>query len=151
MRLNLILPAVNPSKYKIVEQCPYPNCGGKHFKRHQEVDKAIRDSKYCQVRAIRNRCLKCGRTFRVYPQGVLAGQVSQRVKGIAVMLYLLGLSYGAVAIMTEALGIFYSKTSVYQAVQAAAEVVPGLKRGQIVDGYRTPAIGGDLTYVRCNG
>lgn len=151
MRLNLILPAVNPSEYKVVEQCPYPNCGGKHFKRHQEVDKAVRDSKYRQVRAIRCRCLKCQRTFRVYPQGVLAGQVSQRVKGIAVMLYLLGLSYGAVAIMTEALGVFYSKTSVYQAVQAAAQAVPGLKRSQIVDGYRTPAIGGDLTYVRCNG
>jgi transposase-like protein len=151
MRLNLILPSVNPTEYKVVEQCPYPKCGGKHFKRHQEVDKAVCDSKYRQVRAIRCRCLKCQRTFRVYPQGVLAGQVRQRVKGIAVMLYLLGLSYGAVAIMSEALGVFYSKTSVYQAVQAAAQAVPGLKRSQIVDGYRTHAIGGDLTYVRCNG
>lgn len=151
MRLNLILPVVNPSEYKMVKQCPYPNCGGKHFKRHQEVNKAVRDSKYTRVRAMRYRCLKCQRTFRVYPQGVLAGQVSQRVKGIAIMLYLLGLSYGAVAIMTEALGMFYSKTSVYQAVQAAAQAVPGLKRSQIVDGYSTPAIGGDLTYVRCNG
>jgi transposase-like protein len=81
----------------------------------------------------------------------LAGQVSQRVKGIAVMLYLLGLSFGAVANMTEALGVFYSKTSIYQAVQAAAQAVPGLKRSKIVEGYRTPAIGGDLTYVRYNG
>ena len=151
MRLKLILPVVNPSEYQKVEQCPYPHCGGKHFKLHQEVDKAVRDSKYQQVRALRYRCLKCQRTFRVYPQGVLAGQVSQRVKGMAVMLYLLGLSYGAVAIMTEALGVFYSKTSVYQAVQAAAQAVPGMKRSQIVEGYRTPAMGGDLTYVRCKG
>lgn len=151
MRLNLILPVVQPNLFKSVEACPYPNCGGKHFKLHQEVDKAVRDSKYERVRALRYRCLKCRHTFRVYPQGVLASQVSQRVKGIAVMLYLLGLSYGAVAIMMAALGVFYSKTSVYQAVQAAAKSVPGLKRNQIMEGYRTPAIGGDLTYVRCNG
>lgn len=151
MRLNLILPEVNPEQFKMVTECSNPNCGGKHFKIHQEVDKAVRDSKYKRVRALRYRCLKCGHTFRVYPQGIGASQVSQRVKGIAVMLYLLGLSYGAVAIMTEALGIYYSKTSVYQAVQAAAKAVPGLKRNQILEGYRTPAIGGDLTAVRCQG
>jgi transposase-like protein len=151
MRLNLILPVVDPEEFKAVEECPYPKCGGKHFKCHQEVAKAVRDSKYEQVQAMRYRCLKCQRTFRVYPQGIQASQVSQRVKGLAVMLYLLGLSYGAVAIMTEALGVFYSKTSVYQAVQAAAKAVPGLKRSQIANGYRSLAMGGDLTYVRCNG
>ncbi len=151
MRLNLILPVVDPNHYKKPSQCPYPNCGGKYFKVHQEVDKAVRDSEYRQVRAKRYMCLKCRHTFRVYPEGVQAGQVSQRVKGIAVMLYLLGLSYGAVALMTEALGVYLSKTSVYQAVQAAAERLPGLKRNRIESGYSTQAIGADLTYVRCNG
>jgi len=151
MRLNLILPVVDPDQFQPVAVCPYAACSGRHFKPHQEVAKAVRDSHYEQVRARRYRCLKCQRTFRVYPQGIQASQVSQRVKGIAVMLYLLGLSYGAVELMTEALGVYYSKTSVYQAVQAAAQAVPGLKRSQIVEGYRTPAIGGDLTWVRCNG
>lgn len=151
MRLNLILPVVDPEKWKKVEQCPFQSCNGKHFKIHQEVDKAVRDSQYTQVRARRYRCLKCGRTFRIYPQGIQTGQVSQRVKGLGVMLYLLGLSYGAVALMTEALGVYLSKTSVYQAVQAAAERLPGLKRSQIMSGYRTKAIGADLTYVKCKG
>lgn len=151
MRLNLILPVVNPAEHKKPTECCYANCEGKYFKVHQEVDKAVRDSKYTQVHAVRYMCLKCKRTFRVYPQGIQASQVSQRVKGTAVMLYLLGLSYGAVAIMMEALGVYYSKTSVYQTVQAAAKAVPGLKRSQIVNEYHTPAIGGDLTYVRCNG
>jgi hypothetical protein len=44
-----------------------------------------------------------------------------------------------------------SKTSVYEAVQAAAEKVPGLKRNQVFAGLRTPALGGDLTCVKCNG
>lgn len=67
------------------------------------------------------------------------------------MLYLLGLSYGAVELMLEALGVYYSKTSVYRAVQAAGERVVGLKRSQIVSGYKTKAMGADLTYVKCNG
>jgi len=70
---------------------------------------------------------------------------------MAIMLYLLGLSYGAVEIAMEALGIPISKTSVYRAVQAAAEKVPGMKREKLLDGYRAEAVGADLTSVRCNG
>jgi hypothetical protein len=44
-----------------------------------------------------------------------------------------------------------SKTSVYEAVQSAAEKVPGLKRNEVLAGVRTPALGGDLTSVKCNG
>jgi transposase-like protein len=117
----------------------------------QAVKKPHRDSHYQEVPAMRWGCLKCQRTFRVYPQGVQAAQVGQRVKGIAVMLYLLGLSYGAVELMMAALGIFLSKISVYRTVQAAAEVLPGLKRSQIASRSTTQAIGADLTSVKCNG
>ena len=151
MRLNLILPVVDPEQIPHPEQCPRPHCGGKHFKLHQEVNKSVRDSTYTQVRALRYTCLKCQHTFRVYPQGVQAGQVSQRLKGMAVMLYMLGLSYGAVAIMMEALGVFLGKTSVYRAVQAAGEAIPGMKRTEIFNGYQTKAIGADLTGVKCKG
>lgn len=151
MRLKMILPVVDPDKITKPEKCPYKKCNGKHFKIRQEVKKAVRDSKYEEVRALRYECLKCWRTFRVYPQGVQAGHVSQRVKGMAVMLYLLGLSYGAVAIMMEALGVFLGKTSVYRAVQAAGAAIPGMKRTEIVSGYRTQAVGADLTYVKCKG
>jgi transposase-like protein len=151
MRLKLILPVVKPEQIRKPEKCIDPKCGGKHFKVHQAVKKAIRDSKYSEVGALRYECLKCRRTFRVYPTGVQAGQVSQRVKGMAVMLYLLGLSYGAVELMMEALGVFLSKTSVYRAVQAAGQAIPGMKRSEIMSSYRTPAIGADLTYVKCKG
>jgi transposase-like protein len=151
MRLNLILPKVIPEQIVQPEKCPNEKCKGKHFKVHQEVKKNVRDSQYGEVIAIRYECLKCKRTFRVYPQGVLSGQISQRVKGMAVMLYILGLSYGAVAIMMEALGVFLSKTSVYRAVQAAGEAIPGMKRNKIASGYETRAVGADLTYVKCKG
>jgi transposase-like protein len=82
---------------------------------------------------------------------VSKGQVSQRVKGMAVMLYLLGLSYGAVVLMLEALGVDLSKSSVYRSVQAAGEKVPGLKQQDLLKGYRTKALGADLTSVKCKG
>jgi transposase-like protein len=151
MRLKLILPIVDNDRFIEPQKCYTPGCQGKYFQVRQEVSKALRDREYKTVMVQRYQCLRCGHTFRVYPQGVSRAHVSQRVQGMAVMLYLLGLSYGAVELMLEALGVYYSKTSVYRAVQAAGERVVGLKRSQIVSGYKTKAMGADLTYVKCNG
>jgi len=151
MRLKLILPEVKADSFSKPQRCANGSCEGKHFQQRQVVKKALRDGGYKEVAARRYGCLRCGRTFRVYPQGVSGAQVSQRVKGMAVMLYLLGLSYGAVELMLGALGVFFSKTSVYRAVQAAGEGVEGMKRSQIMKGYQTKAIGADLTYVKCKG
>ena len=43
------------------------------------------------------------------------------------------------------------KTSIYEAIQAATEQVPGMKRHEVFAGVRTPALGGDLTSLKCNG
>jgi len=48
--------------------------------------------------------------------------------GVAVMPYVLGLSYGAVALVLDALGYPLSKSAVYSAVQAAGERLPGPRR-----------------------
>ena len=61
-----------------------------------------------------------GHVFRVYPKGVNRKQISKRVNGMAVMMYLLGLSYGAVEIVLTSLGIGIGKSSVYRAVQEVA-------------------------------
>ena len=151
MRLELILPRVELTEFKMPLVCPHKGCQGRHFEHHQEVDKPLKDMTYAAVLAHRYRCLRCRRTFRVYPQGVTGAQTSQRVKGLGVMLYLLGLSYGATSLALDALGVHMSKTSVYEAVQAAAEKVPGMKRDEVFAGLRTPALGGDLTSVKCNG
>jgi hypothetical protein len=44
-----------------------------------------------------------------------------------------------------------AKSSIYEAVQAAAEKAPGLERGEVFGGMRTPAVGGALTFVKCFG
>jgi transposase-like protein len=151
MRLQLILPRVEPTDLNMPAVCPHEGCRGRHFRHHQQVDKAVKDTHYDSVSAERYECLRCKRTFRVYPPGVTQAQTSQRVKGLGVLLYLLGLSYGATSLALEALGVYLCKTSVYEAVQAVAEKVPGLKRKQVFAGLRTPALGSDVTSVKCNG
>lgn len=151
MRLNLILPKVEPNKFECPRKCPKKGCRGMRFTPRQAVSKKIVDAQYPKVTAWRYECQKCGHVFRVYPQGVSRKQISKRVNGMAVMLYLLGLSYGAVEIVLSSLGMGIGKTSVYRAVQAVAQQVPGMKREKLLDGYQTKAVGADVTSVRCNG
>jgi transposase-like protein len=151
MRLNLILPKVEPTHFECPKNCPRQGCGGVRFIPRQEVSKKIVDAEHGQVTAWRYECKRCGYVFRVYPTGVSHKQISKRVNGMAVMMYLLGLSYGAVGIVLSSLGMGIGKTSVYRAVQEMVKKVPGMKQESRVDGYRTKAVGADVTSVRCNG
>jgi transposase-like protein len=151
MRLHLILPRVEPEEIKAPAECPYEDCDGAHFQLWQAVEKPLRDTRHSRVIAHRYQCLRCFRTHRVYPKGVSQDHISQRVKGLGILLYVLGLSYGAVSLALDALGIYMCKSRVYDAVQGAAERVPGMKRDQVFEHVRTPALGGDLTSVRVKG
>jgi transposase-like protein len=154
MRLNLLLPRVEPDVYVEPKACPYSGCRGRRFQLRQEVRKPLRDTVLQDVVARRYTCLRCGRTFRVYPVGVSADQTSVRLKGVAILLYILGLSYGAVALVLLALGHPLGKTAVYNAVQAAGERVQGLRREDVrvsLGGALVSALGVDLTTLKCKG
>jgi hypothetical protein len=47
--------------------------------------------------------------------------------------------------------VYLCKSRVYDVVQETASRVPGLKREHVFAGVRTPALGGDLTSVKCKG
>jgi hypothetical protein len=158
MRLSVRISPVEPGTYELPEQCPYPDCAGRHFEVHQEhCAKAIRDPKYEDVEAQRHRCLRCGRTFRVYPKGVSRAQQSDALKAFSVLLYLLGLSYGAVSealmalqlLLTQALSL--GKTTVYRNVQAAGQAARRLRRAWLQQGRKIRVLGADLTRVQCQG
>lgn len=152
MRLSLLLPPVHPEVYPDVTNCPYAGCGGRHVQPWQAVPKPLRDTQLHHVIARRYRCVRCGRTFRVYPAGVSHDQTSARLKGVAVMFYVLGMSYGAVATALSALGWPLSKVTVYYAVQEAGAAVAGLRREAVTwGGGRVVGLGVDLTSVRCAG
>lgn len=151
MRLKLILPTVDPTRVPEPTACPRSGCGGTAFQPSEVVPKPLRDTQLTQTTATR---LRCGHTFRVYPHGVSRAHTSARLRGVAVMLYVLGLSYGAVALVLEALGHPLSKSAVYYAVQAAGERVPGLRREAVrvpVGQVLVAALGADLTSVKCGG
>lgn len=151
MRLKLLLPDVKTDEFSQPKKCPRAGCAGMRFYPRQIVRKKILDTQHKQVSAWRYQCAKCGCTFRVYPKGVNKKQTSMRVQGMAVMLYILGLSYGAVELVLGSLGVGIGKTSVYRAVQSTAEKVPGMKQKNLLTGYKTKAVGADVTSVRCNG
>ena len=151
MRLKLLLPDVKPAEFPQPKRCPCIGCSGMVFCPRQKVRKKIVDTKYEEVSAWRCQCTKCGCTFRVYPEGVNNQQISKRVNGMAIMLYILGLSYGAVEIVLESLGVSIGKTSVYRAVQSASEKVSGMKQQKLLTDYKTKAVGADATSILCNG
>jgi hypothetical protein len=115
------------------------------------VKQKLVDAKYPDGEAWRCQGAECGHTFRVSPQGGSKQHSAQRVSGLAVMLYVLGLRYGAVALVLESLGRGIGKTGVYRAVQAVAENVPSMKQSHVCDGDRTEAVGAEVTGVRWKG
>jgi transposase-like protein len=152
MRLLVIPPPVQPERYPAVAGCPAAGCGSRHVQFRQAVRKPLRDTQLSEVVAHRYQCPRCGRTFRVYPQGVSHNQISARLKGLAVLFYVLGMSYGAVAIALGALGCPLSKVAVCNAVQEAGAAVVGLRREAVRrGGGRVVGLGVDLTSVRCAG
>jgi transposase-like protein len=153
MRIGVRLPKVEPREYDQPEECCYEGCGGCRFKPYgvQGERKALRDMKYEEVKSFRWRCLTCNRTFRIYPRGVSPAQQSDRLKAISVLMYVLGLSYGAVSDVMEALGCGISKTTVYNNVQEAGETARRRQADTVVRGGRRAVIGTDGTYVKVKG
>lgn len=152
MRLLVIPPPVQPEVYPEPAGCPALDCGSRHVQFRQAARKPLRDPFVSEVVAHRYQCPRCGRTFRLYPVGVSHDQTSDRLKGLAVLLYVLGLSYGAVALALAAFGCPLSKVAVYYAVQEAGARVAGLRREAVKrGGGRVVGLGVDLTSVRCAG
>lgn len=149
MRIRMHLPHVQADEYEQPAVCPHDGCEGTHFKLHQRrCRRSIADTDHDEVNVQRYRCLSCKRTFRVYPRGVSSAQRSDRLKAIGIMLYVLGLSYGAVEDALLALGLAGSKASVYRDVQAAGEAVKRVREAQ---GQRkVHVMGADATFVLCN-
>ncbi len=74
-----------------------------------------------------------------------------RVKRLAVMLYLLGLSYGAVCLVREGLGVSLCKSrGMMRCKRRPSECLASPEIRYLLEG-KTPALGSDLTGVECKG
>lgn len=159
MHLSVRLPKLDPTVIQPPVQCPLKNrktrrrCTGTHFKLHQvHAVKPLRDLKHTQVPCQRYRCLKCQRTFRVYPRGISRDQFSATLKALTVLLYVLGLSYQGVADLCESLLHPVSKTAVYNHVQAAGQRVQRLRQQWLAQQHgKIKVLGLDFTHVNVSG
>ena len=111
-----VLPATRPSA------CPH--CGSVYLNRHGPVTKPVRDLYASEVTAYRYRCCDCGRTFRHYPRGVDHHDQSHRLRALAALSWVLGLSLRSVSHLLGALGCGLPRMSVWRDVQQAGTSAP---------------------------
>jgi transposase-like protein len=146
MRLRVRLPEVRPDEYAVPLACPY-GCGGRYFALHERRRKVLSDPTYGEVKVRRYKCTNCGHSFRVNPVGVSQHHRSQRLRGIGILLYVLGLSYGGVVDVLSAFGWQGSRSTIYRDVQAAGEAVARRQQAP----RRVQVVSADATYLVCKG
>jgi len=109
--VNTIFPSVG-TEPKLERRCPH--CGRRGGQIHSGLaERAISDTKVETIRQQRLRCPFCRTSWTVRSAGVGAGrQRSDRLIGMGVLLYMLGLSYRAVGRFLEAMQWQGSKSTV---------------------------------------
>lgn len=144
MKVRLLVPQVNTQTIDRPQACRW--CGSPLLQRHQTVPKALIDTQVRQTQAVRYRCTACGRTFRHYPEGVSRYRQSQRVMGLAVLFWTLGLSEWATSHVLHALEAGIHRSSVHRdRLRAGALLQKRLTAGQV------RVMGADETVMRIRG
>jgi transposase-like protein len=123
--VDYILPSVG-SGVKLDRRCPH--CGDPNGRIHSSVRfRRISDPKATVVAQRRMRCPRCGVTWALRSEGVCPGcQRSDRLIGLGVILYMLGLSYRGVAKFLPCLGCRGSRSAVDRDVASAGSKAQAL-------------------------
>jgi hypothetical protein len=106
----------------------------------------IRDHQVKEVIIYRYRCTSCRHTFRHYPEGVDQAQQSQRLRKLAALCWVLGLSYRGIAAVFGVFGVGIARMSAWMDVQ---EEAGRLKLSRMWKAVRV--LGLDGAYVRAWG
>ncbi len=125
-------------------QCPA--CRGGLLQRWGGKDRQVRDPQVRLVRVYRYRCCRCLHTFRNYPIGVDQAQQSLRLRKLAALCWILGLSYRSIA---GVFGTFRVGIGRMTAGRDAQEQAGQLKRSRMWKPVRV--LGLDGAYVRAGG
>ena len=140
----LQLPDVKRKTEKRPHECPY--CQGETFQRWGKVIKPVKDNCYRTTRLYRYCCCHCGRSFRHYPEGVDRADQTQRMRKLAAIMWVLGLSLRNTCTVLAAFGVKLSHMSVWRDVQEQAGWQRKRRHWQ-----ETRVLGVDGAYVRCQG
>lgn len=137
----LHLPEVKYCQEARPSQCPY--CGGETFQRWGGVAKRVSDPHLGEVWVYRYRCCRCRKTFRHYPVGIDRARQTLRMRALAAIGWILGMSYRGSSRYLSAFGIILSRMSIWRDVQQRAEQ---LERERLWKPVRV--LGVDGAYVR---
>jgi transposase-like protein len=140
----LQLPDVKRKNETRPKKCPY--CQGETFQRWGKVRKPVRDNCYRSVQVYRYRCCHCRHTFRHYPQGVDQADQTQRMRKLAAVYWVLGMSLRSTAIALVPFGVKLSHMSVWRDLQEQADLQEKRRHWKPVR-----VLGLDGAYVRAWG
>ena len=111
----LQLPEVKIIEEKRPKKCRY--CEGKTFQRWGGSIRKVKDPQIKEVIVYRYKCCSCNRTFRHYPSGVDHCQQTQRMRFVAAMGWVLGLSYRGLSGLYLGFGVSISRMTAWRDVQ----------------------------------
>jgi transposase-like protein len=115
----LQLPEVKYSQEARPSRCPY--CPGETFQRWGGAGKRVTDPHLDEVLVYRYRCCRCRRTFRHYPQGTNRVRQTARMRALAAIGWIFGMSYRSSSRYLSAFGIGLSRMSIWRDVQQRAK------------------------------
>ena len=98
-----------------------PACKGDTFQRWGKENKVVRDPQIRQVVVYRYRCCECKHLFRYYPEGVDQAQQTKRLRRLAALCWVLGLSFRGISGVFEAFGIAISRMTAWRDEQEWAK------------------------------
>ena len=120
-----------------------PVCKGETFQRWGGKWKVLRDHEVKAVRVNRYRCCECKHTFRHYPAGVDQAQQSQRLRRLAALCWVLGLSFRGIAGVLAVFGVGISRMTAWRDEQEWAQQLMRKRMNKPVR-----VLGVDGAYVR---
>lgn len=115
------LPEVKYSQAERPSRCPY--CAGETFQRWGGTVKRVRDPQLGKVWVCRYRCCSCRRTFRHYPVGIDRAILTQRMRALAAIGWLFGMSYRGQSCYLSGFGVVLGRMSIWRDEQQRAKQV----------------------------
>jgi hypothetical protein len=137
----LQVPEVKYGQPNRPKRCPY--CPGETFQRWGGAGKRVSDPQLSEVWVYRYRCCRCRRTVRHYPEGIDRARQTARMRALAAIGWIFGMSYRCGSRYLSGFGIHLSRMSIWRDVQKRAE---GIERERHWQPVRV--LGVDGAYVR---
>lgn len=116
--VTLHLPEVKACESSRPKKCP--SCGGNTFQRWGGTVRKVRDPHLQEVIVYRYRCCTCRHTFRHYPAGISQASQTARMKALAAIGWILGLSYRGGSMYLSGFGVTLGRMSIWRDVQERA-------------------------------